>query len=67
MTLSTTEIIARLCVGSAIPQIEQSLMRQFGYTLEEARAIAQSKRRRAGKLRAARYARHAAPKGGALR
>ena len=47
--------------------IEAGLMRQFGHTYEQARAIAQAKRVRAGKVRGSKYVRHRAPKGGTLR
>lgn len=42
-------------------------MRQFGHTYEQAHAIMEAKRRRAGKVRANKYVKHRAAKGGTLR
>lgn len=58
---------AHVAVTGTIPWLEAGIMRQFGVSYAEAREIAQRKRRRAGKVRAARYTRRRVGKGERLR
>lgn len=58
---------ARVATSIKIPRMEADLMKRFGHTLTEATAIMAKKRRRAGRMRAARYSKLVAPKGGKLR
>ena len=65
--VNAARLTARIASGVRIPTLEATIMRRFGKTFEEAHAIVQAKRSRAGKLRAAKYVKHRAPKGGRLR
>jgi hypothetical protein len=62
-------VIPDAIIGRSVRRsgVAAALIENFGHTAEQARAIVLAKARRGGKMRAAKYARHAAPKGGTLR